>query len=105
MSTIFKLLKLQIDNKTDLLKFRLSSNVLVGWIKKILLMLAVTVGVLYVLLLIFIRGFEINAELMGILLLSMQIVSLFFSVSNIITISCVFVNSKYLDIVIYRLKF
>lgn len=85
MSTILKLLKLQIDNKTDLLKFRLSSNVIVGWIKKILLMLAITVAVIYVMFRIFVLGFKINAELMGIVLVAMQIVSLFFSVSNIIS--------------------
>lgn len=85
MSTVLKLLKLQIDNKTDLFKFKLTSNVIVGWIKKLLLMLVIIVAVAYLLLRIFILGFKINAELLAIVLVVMQIVSLFFSVSSIIS--------------------
>lgn len=85
MSTILKLLKLQIDNKTDLLKFKLNSNVIVGWIKKLLLLIAITAVVAFALIRIFVLGFKINAELLAILLVAMQIVSLFFAVSNIIS--------------------
>ena len=68
MSTVLKLLKLQIDNKTDLFKFKLTSSVIVGWIKKLLLMLVIIVAVAYLLLRIFILGFKINAELLAIVL-------------------------------------
>ena len=33
MPNVLKLLKLQIDNKTDLLKFRLTSGIVVEWLK------------------------------------------------------------------------
>lgn len=85
MSTILNLLKLQIDNKTDLFKFKFNSGAIVGWIKKILLMLVITVAVAYLLLNIFAIGFEINAKLMAIVLVAMQLISLFFSISNIIS--------------------
>lgn len=85
MSTVLKLLKLQIDNKTDLFKLKLNSKLIVGWIKKLLLMLVITVVVSFILLQIFAVGFKVNAELLSIVLVVMQFVSLFFAIGNFIS--------------------
>ncbi len=84
MGTILNLLKLQIDNKTDLLKTA-SPSKMMATIGKVLLLLAVfTVAVLEALFTIFRLGIAINAPLVAIILLCTQAISFFFAVGNVI---------------------
>ena len=84
MGTILNLLKLQIDNKTDLLKTA-SPSKMAATICKILLLLAVmTVAVLLILFTVFRLGIAINGELVALVLLCTQVLSFFFAVGNVI---------------------
>jgi len=84
MSTILNLLKLQIDNKTDILKTASPKKMIASIIKVLLLVALLTVGVVLVLLRIFSLGITINAELLALILLATQAISLFFAIGNII---------------------
>ncbi len=85
MTTILDLLRLQIDNKTDL--FKAASPQKMAWAAfKILLAMGVgIVGVAVLLLRIFSLGIHINAELLGILLVIVQGISVCFAIGHIIT--------------------
>lgn len=84
MHTLFSLLKFQIDNKTDLLKAS-SPKVMVKAILRALLILVAAVFVVsFALNKVLVLGFQINAELIGIVLLVTQAVSLIFATANVI---------------------
>lgn len=84
MQTILKLFKLQIDNKSDFLKTTNIKKMLFSILKYILIIGAATLLLSVVLLRIFILGFNTNAELIAIVLLVTQIISLFFAIGNVI---------------------
>ena len=84
MKTILSLLKLQMDNKSDLLKTASPRTMLPALFKVIALMALATLGVSFGLSKIFILGFIINQELLAIVLLATQAISLVFAVANII---------------------
>ena len=84
MGTILNLLKLQIDNKTDLLKTASPAKMLTTICKVLLVLAVLTVAVLVVLFTIFRLGVAINAELVAIVLLCTQAISFFFAVGNVI---------------------
>ena len=84
MGTILNLLKLQIDNKTDILKTASPKKMAMSIFKTALLLLLITVAMVIVLLRIFSLGIRINEELIAIVLLFIQGIALFFAVGNII---------------------
>lgn len=85
MSTILKLLKLQIDNKTDAFKTKSIKKMLIAIFKRVLLLIGLFLAIGYFILRLTTLGFRINAEFLGIVLLVLQIVSLIFGVGSIIT--------------------
>ena len=85
MSTILKLLKLQIDNKTDAFKTKSIKKMLIAIFKRVLLLIGLFLVIGYFILRLTTLGFRINAEFLGIVLLVLQIVSLIFGVGSIIT--------------------
>ena len=85
MSTILKLLKLQIDNKTDAFKTKSIKKMLIAIFKRMLLLVGLFLAIGYFALRLTTLGFKINAEFLGIVLLVLQIVSLIFGVGSIIT--------------------
>jgi ABC-2 type transport system permease protein len=84
MKTVLSLLKLQMDNKSDLLKTASPKTMLPALFKAIALIVLATLGVSFGLSKIFVLGFIINRELLAIVLLLTQAVSLAFAVGNII---------------------
>lgn len=84
MKNILSLLKMQLDNKTDLLKMASPKVMLPSLIKALVLLLASTGVVWYGLARIFTLGFAINAELFCLVLLVTQLLSLAFAVGNVI---------------------
>ena len=86
MAEIFKLFKLQFDEKFDILKTGNKKKMLSAIFKYILIMAALAFGC-YVLLLKFVLlGFVINTELISIVLLATQVISLLFAVGHIIKV-------------------
>lgn len=84
MKNVWYLLKMQLDNKTNLLKMA-SPKVMFPALVKALTILAIAVGVvIFGLSRIFNLGFAINAELFGLVLLVTQLLSLVFAVGNVI---------------------
>lgn len=84
MKTVLSLLKLQMDNKSDLLKTASPKTMLPALTKAIVLIALATLGVSFGLSKIFVLGFLINRELLAIVLLFTQAVSLVFAVGNVI---------------------
>ena len=84
MRTVLSLLKLQIDNKSNLLKTKSPKAMALAIFKVVLLMTLATLAVSFGLSKIFVLGFIINKELLAIVLVITQVVSLFFAVGNII---------------------
>jgi len=84
MRNILNLLKLQIDNKTDVLKTKSPKKMLLALLKVFVLLIAVSVVSWFIAVRIFILGIRINAELIGIILLVTQIISLLFAIAHII---------------------
>lgn len=85
MRTIIDLLHLQIDNKTDILKTHTPAKMTASVIKAIIIILGLTVGIALALSRIFILGIRINSELISIVLVVTQAVSLCFAIGNIIS--------------------
>lgn len=84
MSTVLQLLRLQIDNKTDILKTA-SPKTMVPAIIRVLLTIAAAILVVgFALSRVFIVGFAVNAALIAILLLVTQVISLAFATGNVI---------------------
>ena len=84
MGTILNLLKLQIDNKTDLLKTASPSKMIISILKVILAMALITVCAAFVMLRIFSLGIAINEGVVAIILLLTQAISFFFAIGNVI---------------------
>ena len=84
MKNILSLLKMQLDNKTNLLKMT-SPKAMIPALLKVLTVLAAAIAVLWISLArIFNLGFAINAELFCMILLVTQLLSLAFAVGNVI---------------------
>ena len=90
MKSILNLLKLQIDNKTNLLKIKNPKKMTISVLKIILFLSLATAGISFASSKIFILGIKVNAELLGIVLLVTQIISLLFAIGNVI-------NTMYLN--------
>lgn len=86
MSTVFNLLKLQIDNKTDLLKTYSPKKMAISIAKAFALILALIVGVRFALSRIFLTGIEVTAELLGIVIAITQVISFCFAVGHIVSV-------------------
>ncbi len=84
MKEIIKLLKLQIDNRTDILKTKTLKKMFIAIFQRVLLLIGLVIGVGYVTLRITILGFQINAEFLALVLLVLQLISLIFGIGNII---------------------
>ena len=84
MKKILMLLKLQLDNTSDILKTANPKTMITSIIKYVVLMALGYVGVSFALSKIFVLGFIINQELLAIVLLLLQLISLVFAVGNII---------------------
>ena len=85
MHTLLKLLRLQIDNKTDILKTKSLKKMLLSIFKRLLL-LVVLIGVIgYLTIGLVTLGFKINVEFLAIVLLALQLVSLIFGIGSVIT--------------------
>ena len=84
MGNILNLLKLQIDNKTDLLKMASPKKMIVAILKVLLVLALITVAVALVLLRILSLGIAVSEGLVAIVLLATQGISLFFAIGNII---------------------
>ncbi len=84
MTTVLRLLKLQIDNKTDILKTATPKNMLAAILKVALLLILGTLGVGLGLSRVLVLGFAVNAELLSLVLLITQLISLAFAIGNVI---------------------
>ena len=85
MALIFDLLRLQIDNKTDLFKTASPSKMAKSAFKILFAMVIGIVGVAVLLFRIFSLGIHINSELLAMVLLIVQGASVCFAVGHIIT--------------------
>ena len=85
MRATFDLLRLQIDNHTDLLKTASPRKMGVAAIKILLLLAVITGAILYGFSRIFLLGFAINAELIALLLLIVQVLTLAFTTARVIS--------------------
>ena len=84
MGTILNLLKLQIDNKTDILKARSPGKMIVSLLKVLLLLTLITVGLILVFSRFYLIGIRVNTEFLAMVLLITQAITLVFAVGNII---------------------
>ena len=84
MRTVFSLLKLQIDNKTDLLKTATPKTMLPALFKNIVVLILTTLVFNFALSRVFGAGFLINAELLSLVLVITQMISVAFAVGNVI---------------------
>ncbi len=85
MHTLIKLLHLQIDNKSDILKTKSLKKMLIAIFKRILLLIALIGGIGYLTIGLVGLGFKINVEFLAIILLALQVISLIFGIGSIIT--------------------
>ena len=85
MQAILHLLRLQIDNHTDLLKTASPRKMAASAIKIVLLLLVITAAFAYGCLQIFILGIKISAELIGLVLAIVQALTLVFTVARVIS--------------------
>lgn len=85
MTTFFHLLKLQLDNSTDLFKATSPKKVMMTVMKAVLVLLALTVLVALLCFRIFFLGVGVTAELLAIILLVTQLISLVFASGHIIS--------------------
>lgn len=84
MRTIFALLKLQLDNKTDLLKMTSPKKMLSALFRAILLLVLATLGLSLALSQVLNFGFRINEEFMTLVLLLTQAITLVFAIGTMI---------------------
>ena len=84
MRTVFSLLKLQIDNKTDLLKTASPKTMIPAIFRNIAVLLLTTLAFNFALARVFNAGFLINAELLSLVLTITQMISVAFAVGNVI---------------------
>lgn len=86
MKAVLNLLKLQIDNKTDILKASSPKKMLVDLFKTVIKLVLITVVVAFVLFKIFSLGILIGDGLLTIVLLAVQLVTLFFAIGRIVSV-------------------
>ena len=84
MGTVLSLLKLQIDNKTDVLKATSPRTMVPAVLRVIAGFVLGTLAVGLALSRVFVLGFTINAELLSLILLLTQLISLAFAIGNVI---------------------
>lgn len=84
MRAILNLLKLQIDNKTNLLKTKSPAKMIAAILKVLIILVVSTVATWFIFFKIFGLGIKINAELIGLVLLIIQLISLLFAIGHII---------------------
>ena len=84
MNNIIRLLKLQIDNKSDLLKTATPGSIAKSLVKTLVLVLLGMVGVGFLLSKVFVLGFLITRELLALVLLCIQAVTLVFAIGSLI---------------------
>lgn len=84
MKTVLSLLKLQLDNKSDLFKTASPKAMIPALLKAIVMIALGTLGVSYALSKIFVLGFIINQELLALVLLVTQGISLAFAIGSVI---------------------
>ncbi len=85
MRKILNLLHLQIDNRTDILKTASPRKMGVALFKVLLLLAAIIAALFLALPRIFLLGFAINAELIALVILIMQGISLMFTIGHVIS--------------------
>lgn len=85
MQKTWALLRLQIDNHTDLLKTASPRKMGMAAIKILLLLAAITAALAFGASRIFLLGFAINAELIALILLIVQAITLAFTVAHVIS--------------------
>ena len=84
MRKILMLFKLQMDNKSDLLKTVSPKKMIPALLKYVVLLFLATLALSFGLSRVFILGFNINNELLALVLLLTQLVSLVFATGNVI---------------------
>lgn len=84
MKKVLQLLRLQIDNKTDILKAATPKTMLASLFKVIFVLLAATLATSLAFSRVFIMGFKINTELVSLLLMVTQCISLAFAIGTVI---------------------
>ena len=84
MKKVLMLFKLQMDNKSDLLKTVTPRTMISALLKSFALIALGTLALSYFLSKVFVLGFAINQELLAIVLLCTQLISLVFAVGNVI---------------------
>ncbi len=85
MRKILNLLHLQIDNRTDILKTASPRKMGVALFKVVLLLAAIIAALFLALPRIFLLGFAINAELIALVILITQGISLMFTIGHVIS--------------------
>ena len=85
MRTTLNLLRLQIDNHTDLLKAASPKKMVISLVKILILLVAITAAIFYACMRIFMLGFAINAELISLVLLVVQGLTLVFTIAHVIS--------------------
>ena len=80
MGTILNLLKLQIDNKTDILKARSPGKMIVALLKVLLLLTLITVGLMLLFSRFHLIGIRVTTEFLAVILLVTQAITLIFAV-------------------------
>ena len=84
MNNIIRLLHLQIDNKSDILKTASPKSMILPLVKTVILMLLGMLGVSFALSRIFVLGFAITEELLSLVLLCIQVVTFVFAVGSLV---------------------
>ncbi len=84
MRTVLQLLRLQIDNKTDILKTATPKTMIPAVLKVVLTLVIATFLVGLALARVFILGFDISTELISVLLAVTQLISLAFAIGTVI---------------------
>ena len=84
MNTLLSLLKFQIDNKTDLLKASSPKAMIKAILRVVVLLSLITYGVGFALSKVLVLGFLVTPELLGLVLLITQAISLVFATATVI---------------------
>ena len=85
MRKIWNLLRLQIDNRTDILKTASPRKMCVSLAKVLVVLVAIIAALAFAMTRIFLLGFSINAELIALVMLITQAISLLFTIGHVIS--------------------
>lgn len=85
MQNVLNLLRLQIDNHTDLLKTASPKKMAMSLVKILVIIVAISAALFYGCMRVFMLGFAINAELIAIVLLAVQGLTLVFTIAHVIS--------------------